>query len=224
MTRRKAVLLVFAVTVACIGVFSAVRIMAVNAEFDALVDDKASSSFESKGDDSSNSGLTLLQYDEGDAIPMDSLTVEGKTVPVGITYSVSNARIETEEAIMESYGWSGVPADENYQRYDAPLFLSVDVTINNAGDATYQPVWFDLEAGSWSTVRYPELMYVLNGFDDAADFAIATGDSRTFAVAYMLWEPTFSADQWSNVRNLDYCLTCLDYPKKIVVRVGGSLT
>ena len=192
---------------------SAGRIKGVNESVSSLDSVAVSGSYEA--------GLDLKEYVEDEKISLSGMTVDAQLIPEGITYLVSNARIESESDAMEDHpGWTGVTYSSEYLKYDEPLFLLVDITIeNNTGDA-YQPVWLNLEAGSWSTVRYPDLMLLENNAKDKADFIVAAGETRVFTIPYELWEPTFSKTQRTHVYALDYSLTCLDYPRKVLVHLA----
>lgn len=167
-------------------------------------------------------GFIRIDYVLNEEFPLEGLRTDKGDLVGCVFCRVSDPRIESEGSIQEKHpDWGGVPYDAAYQKYDAPLFLQVDFSISNNSDEDFAPLWPDVESGSWSNVRYKDLMLVENNADAASDFIVPAGQARTFVLTYQLWEPTFSSSQWMNVRSLDYSIVFLSYPTKISVALGA---
>lgn len=210
--RRYFLVSVSCVLCALVFVLSMVRIQHVN---DALkIDENAESKVTNiKDPDTVDETYGLLE-------PIDISLVEShkKIAPQGVSCFFSNPRIiELKDLISIYPDWLPHLSSDSSKKSDDPKYLLVDMTIDNNSSEDSPILWFNAQAGSWSQPNDPPSTKLLNNMNDEDQFLARSGESVTYVVSYQLWEPVFSPEQWERVDVLDYSLTLIDYPRKIIV-------
>ena len=84
----------------------------------------------------------------GDAVDVSGLRSYDRVVQGGVTFTFDNPRMVDEETMAELCGVSAF-----YPSGEAPLFVLVDLVIQNESDEATPALWFSLESGSLSVDR-----------------------------------------------------------------------
>ena len=159
----------------------------------------------------------------GDAVDVSGLRSYDRVVQGGVTFTFGNPRMVDEETMAELCGVSAF-----YPSGEAPLFVLVDLVIQNESDEATPALWFSLESGSLSVPCDESFTGPLNGYSVDENYQ-ATNEfywraeprsSQSLTLAFELAEYAMSKGQWDNVRDAIYSLVYVDYPNKIVVDLG----
>lgn len=213
MRKRVFAFFVFIIIIFSFCIFSYTRIESVNENLHPEESDYAVAHQEE------SSKTNTVEYHLGDKVDMSGVKQPKGTIPQGVKYTFSNALIKTENDLsMEYDGWATLFGPSG-NKYDDPMYLELDMKIENDSNEAFYPIWFKAESHPWSTVLDPNATYLENHTEDREYFLVNPGETKIFIISYQLWEPVFSDGQWEEVRSLPYSLTYLDYPIKIIVHL-----
>ena len=167
----------------------------------------------------------IEQYGMGEPIDVAGCRDHDHLMQEGVTFSFSDPRFVTVDEMLSLTGGKWDMASLAGRSHDEYVYLLVDLTISNESDIPTSPLWFDVEAGSFSACHDESATEALNGYwvdenyhaENEFYWRAPTHSTHHMVVAFELWQVGMSSSQWALVRDLNYKLVFRDYPRKIEV-------
>ena len=163
-------------------------------------------------------------HELGSAIDMAGLQTYERVMQDGVTFEFGNPRFLSPSKLEDETGYSDLSLDTHNANY-----ILVDLEIINESDEPTPSLWFSLDSGSLAIPCDERATEALNGFSVDENYN-ATNEfyyraephsTQHILLAYVLEKNAMSEEQWNSLNTLDFSLTFLDYPKKIIVPPGS---
>lgn len=178
----------------------------------------------SEPDTSGTAYSDISLYELGNAINMAGFQTYERVMQDGVTFKFENPRFLSPSELEDDTGYF----DSFFGTHDVDYIL-VDLEIANESDEPTPSLWFSLDSGSLAIPCDERATEALNGFSVDENYN-ATNEfyyraephsTQRILLAYMLEKNAMSEKQWDSLTTLDFSLTFLDYPKKIIVPLGN---